>query len=160
MPNAPRKHRLQTLNPRVATLPSLLEARGIKTLGGKTLKERQAETGRTLALNGSAWRRLRASVLCEQPLCPECEADGYLVPAVEVDHVDGNPANNERENLRGLCKMHHGQKTRREQRPALLYGADGMPTDPAHPWNREKSPATGQHEPSVQSRAHRRETEL
>ena len=29
----------------------------------KTLKQRQLETGRTLALDGKAWRRLRAVIL-------------------------------------------------------------------------------------------------
>lgn len=94
------------------------------------------ETGRTLALNGTAWRRLRALVLSEQPLCPQCLSVGHLVPAVEVDHVDGDPTNNSLDNLQGLCKMHHGQKTRLEQR--------------------EKSPATGRAEPCAKPRAHRR----
>ena len=165
MPNAPRKHRPQMLKPRIGAAPSILEARGVKPVGyyGKTLRQRQAETGRTLALNGAAWRRLRASVLAEQPLCPECEAAGYLEAAVEVDHVDNDPTNNARENLQGLCKSHHSQKTQRDRQP-MRYGVDGMPTDPAHPWNRqrrdEKSPATGQREPAAQSRARRRETGL
>ena len=30
---------------------------------GKSLKQRQQETGRTLALDGKAWRRLRAAIL-------------------------------------------------------------------------------------------------
>ena len=34
----------------------------------KTLKQRQEETGRTLALNGAAWRKLRAEVLSNHPL--------------------------------------------------------------------------------------------
>lgn len=97
MPKAIRTHK-----PRTVSAPS------------KTLQERRAETGRTLALNGTAWRRLRALVLSEQPLCPRCSEAGYLVPATEVDHVDGDPTNNARANLEGLCKLHHSQKTRLE----------------------------------------------
>lgn len=103
----------------------------------KTLSERRRETGRTLALNGAAWRRLRASVLSEQPLCPRCQEAGYLVGAKEVDHIDGDPTNNERVNLEGLCKLHHSQKTGRQVQ-------------------QQKSPATDAHEPTVESRAHRR----
>ena len=79
-----------------------------------TLKQRQGH--RTLALNGAAWRKLRALVLTEQPMCPTCIATGYIGHAVEVDHIDNDPANNLRDNLIGLCKMHHGQKTRRAGR--------------------------------------------
>lgn len=103
----------------------------------KTLSERRRETGRTLALNGAAWRRLRASVLSEQPLCPRCQEAGYLVSAKEVDHIDGDATNNERGNLEGLCKLHHSQKTGRQVQ-------------------QQKSPATGEREPTGQSRAHRR----
>ncbi|MDP1650398.1 MAG: HNH endonuclease signature motif containing protein [Rubrivivax sp.] len=134
MPKALKTHKLKMLQPLVKEL-----APSIKMLSGKTLKQRQAETGRTLALNGAAWRKLRALVLTQQPLCNECKAQGYIVPAVEVDHRDDNPANNLRDNLVGLCKMHHGQRTR----GVSVKGCDehGRPLDPRHPWN-EKSPAT------------------
>ena len=119
MPEAIRTHR-----PRTLASPS------------KTLAERRAETGRTLALNGAAWRRLRALVLSRQPLCPQCQAGGYVVPATEVDHVDNDSTNNQPDNLRGLCKAHHSQKTGRERQ--------------------QKSPATGHHEPCSPTHAHRR----
>lgn len=79
-----------------------------------TLKERQGL--RTLALNGSTWRKLRALVLTEQPLCPRCSEAGHTTPAKEVDHIDDDSTNNLRANLVGLCKMHHGQKTRLSER--------------------------------------------
>lgn len=91
-----------------------------------TLKERQGL--RTLALNSSAWRKLRALVLTEQPLCPRCTGAGDTALANEVDHIDDDPTNNLRTNLVGLCKMHHGQKTRLSER--------------------KKSPATDRSEPS------------
>lgn len=120
MPEAIRTHKPRTM-PTVSKTPS----------------ERRRETGRTLALNGAAWRRLRASVLSEQPLCPRCQEAGYLVLAHEVDHIDGDATNNERGNLEGLCKLHHSQKTGRQVQ-------------------QQKSPATDGREPSGQAHAHRR----
>jgi 5-methylcytosine-specific restriction enzyme A len=134
----------------------------VRLLSGKTLKQRQAETGRTLSLNGAAWRALRAMVLREQPLCPRCREHGTLGMATEVDHADNDPTNNERHNLVGLCKSHHSEKTRREMlglaEPAAVRGCDanGMPLDPDHPWNAEKSPATEKREPLRTPRARRR----
>lgn len=96
----------------------------------KTLKQRQAETGRTLALNGKAWRTLRAAVLQEQPLC----ACGCREWATDVDHINNDPTDNRRENLQGLAHECHSRKT---QGKRLTYGCDvnGMPLDPDHPWN-------------------------
>jgi 5-methylcytosine-specific restriction protein A len=157
MPSA--RPKLQMLKPRLQEL-----APRIPTLSGKTLKEKQQANGRTLALNGAAWRKLRATVLAEQPLCPECRDQGLLVPASEVDHQDNDPSNNSRDNLVGLCKTHHSQKTAAEMHghKPKAKGCDvsGMPLDPNHPWNRgtvaplmaQKSPAVDQHEPPWSSR--------
>lgn len=161
MPSAIKRHKLQTLKPRLQTLDPWAAR------GGKTLKEKQQANGRTLALNGTAWRKLRAAVLAEQPLCPECRDQGLLVPATEVDHQDNNPSNNERSNLVGLCKAHHSQKTMAElygRRPKVR-GCDvnGWPLDPDHHWNHgtvaallKKSPAAENAEPTASPRARRR----
>lgn len=77
-----------------------------------TLKSMQGD--RTLALNGKAWRVLRALVLQQQPLCLHCKEQGYVILAREVDHIDNDASNNLRSNLQGLCSMHHSQKTRME----------------------------------------------
>ena len=71
---------------------------------------------RTLALNGAAWRRLRALVLTEQPLCHECEQFGRVRVSVDVDHVDDDASNNLRSNLRGMCHSCHSKKTARDRR--------------------------------------------
>lgn len=106
------------------------------------LQRKQRSNGRTLALDGAAWRKLRALVLAEQPLCPECNERGILEPATEVHHIDDDPTNNDRSNLVGLCKPCHTRHTLRDMGLSVSYGCDasGWPLDPAHYWN------TGNHE--------------
>lgn len=150
--------KLRMLKPRLQEL-----APRLKTVSTRTLKDKQEANGRTLALNGSAWRRLRASVLAEQPLCPECRDQGLIVPATDVDHQDNDPTNNDRANLVGLCHAHHSMKTAAEMhgRDAHAKGCDltGMPRDPDHAWNQgtvaallKRSPATDACEPAAASR--------
>jgi 5-methylcytosine-specific restriction protein A len=149
MPNPPKKHKLKMLQPRIPTL----EPR-IKVLGTRTLKDKQEANGRTLALNGAAWARLRALVITEQPLCAQCEREGRITPGNEVDHIDNDASNNERSNLENLCRPCHSRKTNADMGRSVSYGCDanGMPLDPNHPWNREKSPEPQGAEPPAPSR--------
>jgi 5-methylcytosine-specific restriction enzyme A len=136
------KRKLLTLKPRLQELPQRVPP--LKT-PRKTLKQKAEANGRTLALDGAAWRKLRAQVLSVQPLCLECRDQGVLVPATEVDHIDNDPSNNALDNLQGLCRAHHSAKTHRDMGHRVHMGCDvnGMPTDPAHPWNQiQKSPRT------------------
>lgn len=155
MPSAIKRHKLQTLKPRLRVMGSIVEELLKQT--PMTLKQRQEATGRTLALNGAAWRRLRAQVLAEQPLCRDCDREGRLVLATEVDHQDNNPANNSRDNLVGLCKPHHSRKTNADMGRTVRYGCDedGRPLDPRHGWNK-KLPATDGREPAGSPHARRR----
>lgn len=61
---------------------------------------------------GAAQRYLR-----ENPLCVECQKEGRITPATEVDHVQPHKGNerlmHDRFNWQGLCKRHHSQKTGR-----------------------------------------------
>ena len=111
----------------------------------RTLKDKQEANGRTLALDGKAWRTLRAAVLREQPLCEHCmRGDDRPIMATDVDHIDNDPTNNERSNLASLCHACHSRKTNADRGHNVTFGCDlkGMPLDPNHPWNLEKSPAT------------------
>lgn len=112
-----------------------MKERGIQSLSD--LKRKRKANGRTLALDGAAWRKLRALVLAEQPLCPECKERGILEPATEVHHMDDDPTNNDRGNLVGLCKPCHTRHTLRDMGMNVSYGCDasGWPLDPAHHWN-------------------------
>lgn len=134
-------------------------------LHGRSLKDKQASNGRTLALNGKAWRVLRESVLAGEPCCRHCVARGLTVAATDVDHWDNDSTNNELVNLVPLCHECHSRKTAKDmgRNVAMGCGVDGVPLDPCHPWNKaaraalvrpagtvvEKSPAADSCEPTV-----------
>ena len=102
----------------------------------KTRRWTKTKNGRLLPLNSDAWRRLRAQVLAEQPLCPECEARGVIEPATQVHHVNDNAMDNSRSNLVGLCAPCHSRHTAHDMGKRVNHGCDteGLPLDPAHPW--------------------------
>ncbi|WP_158625971.1 HNH endonuclease [Arsenicitalea aurantiaca] len=64
---------------------------------------------------GWAWQKLRLLVLADEPLCRICREQGRITAAEEVDHIDGNAHNNDRENLRPLCRPCHLARTARDQ---------------------------------------------
>ena len=100
---------------------------GAKTLRPFRLREKPLETkSRRYATDDPAWRTLREVVLHRHPLCVQCQKKGRLVPAVDVDHVDGDAWNNDEENLVGLCKSCHSRKTR-----TMDYGAFPRNLQPA-----------------------------
>lgn len=60
--------------------------------------------------DGTAWRKIRAVVLAEEPICAVA---GCQRPSTEVDHIlalsrGGAPV--ERANLQGMCKHHNASK--------------------------------------------------
>ena len=116
----------------------------------RSLKDKQQANGRTLALDGAAWRKLRASVLRGEPLCRHCQSRGLIVVATEVDHCDNDSTNDDPSNHQALCHDCHSLKTHLDQGHNVYLGCDvnGMPLDPSHPWNKEKSPATDSHQPT------------
>jgi 5-methylcytosine-specific restriction enzyme A len=69
---------------------------------------------RTYSLNGSFWRRLRLVVLAEEPFCRVCMSANIVCMGGEVDHIDGDPNNNDRSNLQNICKAEHSRKTAKE----------------------------------------------
>ena len=162
-----RTHKLPMLKPQIRILGNTLDEwkkrpHPPRFDTTKTLRDKQQANGRTLALNGKAWATLRECVLREQPLCERCmRDDDRPVMATEVDHIDNDPTNNTRGNLQSLCKPCHSAKTMAELhgRPVTVRGCDanGMPLDPHHPWNVEKSPATEADEPTAPLHARSRE---
>lgn len=115
----------------------------------RTLRDKQEANGRTLALDGAAWRKLRAFVLAGEPLCRHCTARGLTVIATDLDHRDNDPSNNDMVNLVPLCHSCHSLKTAKDMGRNVRLGCDasGVPMDASHHWN--KSPATEQRKPTV-----------
>ncbi|MFZ6762224.1 HNH endonuclease signature motif containing protein [Pseudoroseomonas sp. WGS1072] len=63
----------------------------------------------------TAWRRLRLTVLAEEPLCRFCRERGLVTAATEIDHITPIAARPElrlaRANLRALCRPCHAALT-------------------------------------------------
>lgn len=129
--------KLRMLKPRVREL----EPR-VKELGPRVRETRptgrDANPRRTIPLNSSAWRRLREQVLARDPICHICFAQhGRITVATDVDHINGDPSDNDMGNLQGLCHSCHSRKTRRELNGSpSVWGCDvdGWPLDPSHHW--------------------------
>jgi 5-methylcytosine-specific restriction protein A len=69
----------------------------------------------------AGWRVRRMFVLRDQPLCPPCLAAGRVAVADEVDHIvpRAQGGTHAYENLQGLCRAHHYEKTLRETQTAI-----------------------------------------
>lgn len=80
---------------------------------------------------GSAWDRIRATVLSDEPLCRPCRQVGRITAATEVDHVvpKAKGGGDEAGNLQPICKACHADKTIRDrgQVPRPEIGLDGWP---------------------------------
>ena len=73
-----------------------------------------------------------------------CVAIGRVEPSVVPDHIKplALGGSDDDGNIRCLCKPHHDEVTAEQfgQRKAGVgaVDADGMPTDPSHPWNQTR----------------------
>ena len=94
--------------------------------GGRCPEHRRQRHRRIDRRRGSAHSRgydwqwskpggIRDQALAREPLCRSCTTCGDDTPATEVDHIDGDPRNNRRENLRPLCKSCHSTLTAKQQ---------------------------------------------
>lgn len=67
---------------------------------------------------GYRWQRARAGYLVKHPLCAECEKQGRVEAATDLDHVIAHRGDNDlfwdRENWQGLCQPCHSRKTATE----------------------------------------------
>lgn len=96
---------------------------------------------------GAAWDRARVRILARDGgLCQPCLADGKVHSGTEVDHIvpKANGGTDDDANLQTICRSRHQAKTAAEAaqargatlRPSSACRADGMPTDPSHPWHK------------------------
>ena len=83
---------------------------------------------------GSAWERIRASVLRrDSHLCQPCLAKGRPTPATEVHHVKAKAdgGTDDRENLVSICRECHDKATA-EAKGHKWKSAIGIDGWPAH----------------------------
>lgn len=61
------------------------------------------------------WSELRRIVLQEEPLCPECAAEGFIGATEDVHHTQKATRENffNRAILHALCHKHHSRHTQR-----------------------------------------------
>lgn len=73
---------------------------------------------------GARWRKLRALVLAEEPLCRECSKAGRIAAARIVDHIvpKAEGGGDERSNLQPLCLRCSNDKTQREAQRGRAKG--------------------------------------
>ncbi|WP_081284390.1 HNH endonuclease signature motif containing protein [Stenotrophomonas maltophilia] len=96
------------------TRPPQHRAAGWRPYKETSAQVRKRQARRALPTNSSLWRRIRAVVLAREPLCRCCAGQGRVRAATEVDHIDGDDANNADCNLQPLCRPCHSAKTARE----------------------------------------------
>lgn len=108
--------RLRSAPPRLASLKPALSAGGISGASAGWARE----DGRSSAARGygADWRKVRAAVLADEPLCRFCAAEGRIVAATQVDHIEGfngvrDARRLDRANLQPLCAPCHAAKTAR-----------------------------------------------
>ena len=93
------------------------------------------------------WKELRVRALKRDHW--RCTVPGCDRNATHVDHIvpRRHGGLSDLINLRSLCVQHDaGYKERSDgtRRGGLGHGADGLPLDPNHPWNRAQSRSRGQ----------------
>lgn len=95
--------------------------------GGRCDKHKKQEAQRYDRERGTAasrgytarWQRYRRQYLAKNPLCAECERQGRLRAATDVDHIKAVTGPNDPlfwdpENHQGLCHECHSRKTAKE----------------------------------------------
>lgn len=83
---------------------------------------------------GRQWRKLRAALLDQEPLCRSCMATGRVTAATEVDHITPLHKGGQEyqaSNLQPMCKPCHDEKTLDEQgvKGKVAIGLDGWPVE-------------------------------
>lgn len=91
-------------------------AREVSTQSVQMLNPDAWREGLTTAQRGYGyrWQKYRADYLNKHPLCVHCQAEGKVVVATVLDHIEPHRGNMEvfwrKGNVQGLCAHHHGLK--------------------------------------------------
>ena len=69
--------------------------------------------------NTRAWKRLRRSVMSDQPVCQRCLSNTIIEVTTDIDHIIPHKGDHhlfyDKDNLQGLCHKCHSWKTAREE---------------------------------------------
>jgi len=89
------------------------------------------------------WRIRARHQLAKDPLCCLCIEEGEKVtPATVADHYPAHGGDYNlflRGPIRSLCKAHHDALSGFVHKPySSAIGGDGLPIDPAHPFNKKR----------------------
>ena len=84
----------------------------------KQINDSKRENSNARGYN-SRWRKARATYLSKHPLCVECEKQGIVKLATDLDHIIPHKGNSDlfwdsKSNWQGLCHEHHSKKTATE----------------------------------------------
>lgn len=94
-------------------------------------------------LYGRRWKVASKAFLKRNPFCSIHQARGELAMATLVDHRIPHRGDRglfwDQDNWQGLCKPCHDGPKQRLEKSGRVAGCDeqGIPLDPAHPWNTE-----------------------
>lgn len=89
------------------------------------------------------WTKRSRQQLREHPLCAKCLQKGWVAPAEVADHVVPHKDSYELfwfGDLQSLCRNCH-ESTKKEEEGRgynTEIGIDGFPTDPKHPFNKQR----------------------
>lgn len=90
---------------------------------------------KTKRIRGRRLQEYRAQWFCKHPLCAECERNGKVRLATQLDHIvaldNGGTDFDQPGNRQGLCDDCHEVKTARDMgyRSRRAIGLDGFPVD-------------------------------
>lgn len=91
---------------------------------------------------GGRWQAYRERYLTEHPLCVMHQAQGRVVAASVVDHIEPHRGDHKLfwnpKNHQALCKSCHDSHKQRLEKSGAVIGCDtdGMPMDKNHHWRR------------------------
>lgn len=104
--------KLVTLKPRIKQLNASRLQRSGKAHSYDSFRGNSNDRG-----YGHRWRKARERYLFKNPCCVECEREGFVEPAKEVDHIKPHRGDQvlfwDESNWQSLCKRHHSAKTAR-----------------------------------------------
>ena len=86
------------------------------------------------------WARIARHQMDIEPLCRMCLDKGKYIPAEVADHIIPHKGDYNLfwfGKLQSLCKSHHDSSKKQIENKGYVkdIGADGFPTDGAHPFN-------------------------